>query len=136
MGTNIHEIIRKIEQKNFRRDLPVFDVGDTVKMKIRVQEADKVRLHPFEGTVIRKTGKGVKGTFTVRKISFGEGVERIFPLHSPVIESLKVMSKGKTNRARLYYLRERQGKSVRLERLQQQEAVKEVPTQETQTSVS
>ena len=136
MGTNIHEIIKKIEQKNFRSDLPVFDVGDTVKMKIKVQEADKVRLHPFEGIVIRKTGKGVKGTFTVRKISFGEGVERIFPLHSPVIESLKVMSKGKTKRAKLYYLRERQGKSVRVERLQQQEAVKEVPTQEAQTSAS
>ncbi len=135
MGTNIHEIIKKIEQKNFRSDLPVFDVGDTVKMKIKVQEADKVRLHPFEGIVIRKTGKGVKGTFTVRKISFGEGVERIFPLHSPVIESLKVMSKGKTNRAKLYYLRERQGKSARVERLQQ-EVVKEVATQEAQTSAS
>lgn len=135
MGTNIHEMIKKIEQKNFRSDLPVFDVGDTVKMKIKVQEADKVRLHPFEGTIIRKTGKGVKGTFTVRKISFGEGVERIFPLHSPVIESLKVMSKGKTNRAKLYYLRERQGKSARVER-QKQETVKQVPTQETQVSAS
>ncbi len=116
MVANIHEIIKTIEQKSFRSDLPEFKVGDTVKMKIKVQEADKVRLHPFEGTIIRKTGKGVKGTFTVRKISFGEGVERVFPLHSPVIESLKVVSKGKTNRAKLYYLRERQGKSAKIER--------------------
>ena len=116
MVANIHEIIKTIEQKSSRSDLPEFNVGDTVKMKIKVQEADKVRLHPFEGTIIRKTGKGVKGTFTVRKISFGEGVERVFPLHSPVIESLKVVSKGKTNRAKLYYLRERQGKSAKIER--------------------
>lgn len=119
MVANIHEIIKQVEQSSLRSDLPQFNVGDTVKMKIKVQEADKVRLHPFEGTIIRKTGKGLKGTFTVRKISFGEGVERVFPLHSPVIESLKVVSKGKSNRAKLYYLRERQGKSARIEREQQ-----------------
>ncbi len=120
---NISETLRAIEQKYNRKDLPEFKVGDTVKMKVKVQEADKVRLHPFEGTVIRKTGKGLKGTFTVRKIAFGEGVERIFPLHSPVIESLKVVSKGKVNRAKLYYLRANSSKKYRVK--------KEQPTQVT-----
>ena len=97
-----------------RTDLPEFNVGDTIKMKIKVQEADKVRLHPFEGTVISKTGRGIRGTFTVRKISFGEGVERIFPLNSPVIESLKVVSKGEVKRAKLYYLRGQEGRKSRV----------------------
>ena len=136
MITNIHEIIKQIEQKHSRADLPKFEVGDTVKMKVKVQEADKVRLHPFEGTIIRKTGKGVKGSFTVRKISFGEGVERVFPIHSPVIESLKVISKGKTKRAKLYYLRQRQGKGARVEREQHVEAPSHTPAQETQASAS
>lgn len=114
MATNIGERIKQIDAKLFRNDIPDFDVGDTVKMKVKVQEADKVRLHPFEGTIIRKTGRGLKGTFTVRKISFGEGVERVFPLHSPVIESLKVISKGTAKRAKLYYLRERAGKAARI----------------------
>jgi large subunit ribosomal protein L19 len=114
MATNIGERIRQIDAKLLRKDIPDFDVGDTVKMKVKVQETDKVRLHPFEGTIIRKTGRGLKGTFTVRKISFGEGVERIFPLHSPVIESLKVISKGTAKRAKLYYLRERAGKAARI----------------------
>ncbi|HOW34893.1 MAG TPA: 50S ribosomal protein L19 [Candidatus Omnitrophota bacterium] len=101
----------KLIEKNFeKKDLPVFKVGDTVRMMIRVAEADKVRLHPFEGIVIRKSGEGLNGTFTVRKISFGEGVERIFPLRSPVIDSLKVISRGTVKRARLYYLRDKIGK--------------------------
>ena len=118
MATNVGERIKQIDSKYIREDIPEFHVGDTVKMKVKVQEADKVRLHPFEGTIIRKTGRGIKGTFTVRKISFGEGVERIFPLHSPVIESLKVTSKGVVNRAKLYYLRDRIGKAARVKRRQ------------------
>ena len=118
MAINVGERIRQIDSEYIRKDIPEFHVGDTVKMKIKVQEADKVRLHPFEGTIIRKTGRGIKGTFTVRKISFGEGVERIFPLHSPVIESLKVTSKGVVNRAKLYYLRDRVGKAARVKRRQ------------------
>ncbi len=114
------EIIRKTEQKQLRSDVPDFHVGDTIKMKIKVQEADKVRVHPFEGTVIKKTGRGLKATFTVRKISFGEGVERVFPLHSPVIDSLKVVSKGVVKRSKLYYLRNRVGKSARVKREQTQ----------------
>ncbi|MCK5259658.1 MAG: 50S ribosomal protein L19 [Candidatus Omnitrophica bacterium] len=118
MATNVGERIKQIDSKYVRKDIPEFHVGDTVKMKVKVQEADKVRLHPFEGTIIRKTGRGIKATFTVRKISFGEGVERIFPLHSPVIESLKVTSKGVVNRAKLYYLRDRVGKKARVKRRQ------------------
>ena len=116
MVANIGETIKNIAAKHLRDDLPEFKVGDTIKMMIKVQEADKVRLHPFEGTVIRKTAKGLKATFTVRKIAFGEGVERVFPLHSPVIEKLVVTSKGIVKRSRLYYLRERVGKRARVKR--------------------
>lgn len=116
MAANIGKIIKNVDAKYVKEEIPAFDVGDTVKMKIKVKEADKVRLHPFEGTIIRKTGRGIKATFTVRKISFGEGVERIFPLHSPVIESLKVISKGITKRSKLYYLRERVGKAARVKK--------------------
>lgn len=118
MGTNIGERIKQIDSKFIRKDIPEFEVGDTIKMKVKVKEADKTRLHPFEGTVIRKTGRGVKGTFTVRKISFGEGVERVFPLHSPVIDSLKVISKGVIKRSKLYYLRDRVGKAARVKKRQ------------------
>ena len=106
--------INLVEKSYLRTDIPHFDVGDTIKMKIKVAEADKIRLHPFEGTVIRKSGTGLRAMFTVRKISFGEGVERTFPLHSPVIDTLTVVSKGSVRRAKLYYLRERVGKSTRV----------------------
>jgi len=111
---NATEKIQMIDEKYIRTDLPDFNVGDTVKMMIKVIEADKIRLHPFEGTVIRKRGRGLKGTFTVRKISFGEGVERIFPIHSPTIDSLKVINRGSVKRAKLYYLREKIGKKSRI----------------------
>ena len=115
------DILKKIDQRQLKSDVPNFQVGDTIKMKIKVQEADKVRVHPFEGTVIRKTGRGLKASFTVRKISFGEGVERIFPVNSPVIDSLHVVSKGVVARAKLYYLRDRVGKGARVKREQTQE---------------
>ena len=114
MVANIGATLSAINQKHMRKDLPSFNVGDTVKMKIKVQEADKVRLHPFEGTVIRKNGKGEKGSFTVRKVSFGEGVERIFPIHSPVIESIQIVSRSVVKRAKLYYLKRAVGKKTRL----------------------
>jgi len=98
-----------------RKDIPVFDVGDIVKMKIKVKEADKVRIHPFEGTVIKKTGIGLGAAFTVRKISFGEGVERTFPVNSPVIDKIEIVSKGVIKRAKLYYLRDRLGKKARVQ---------------------
>lgn len=120
MGMSIGEAIKSLDEQQLRSDIPDFEVGDTIKMKVRVQEVDKSRLHPFEGTIIRKTGRGLKASFTVRKISFGEGVERTFPLHSPVIDSLTVMSKGIVKRAKLYYLRDRMGKKARVRRRQTQ----------------
>lgn len=119
---NSIEKIKIAEEKFLQKDLPDFHVGDMVKMKVKVTEADKVRLHPFEGTVISKTNRGLRSTFTVRKVSFGEGVERIFPLYSPVIESLKVVNKGVVKRAKLYYLRKRHGKSARIQKQQVSEA--------------
>lgn len=108
------EKVQIIDSKQIRKDIPQFDVGDTIKMKIKVKEAEKVRIHPFEGTVIKKTGRGLGEAFTVRKVSFGEGVERTFPIHSPVIEKIEIMTKGMIRRSKLYYLRERLGKSARV----------------------
>ena len=109
------EKIASINKVNLRGDLPVFDVGDTIKMKIKVKEADKIRIHPFEGTIIKKTGIGIGAAFTVRKISFGEGVERTFPVNSPVIDKIEIVSKGVIKRAKLYYLRDRLGKKARVQ---------------------
>ena len=108
------EKIKMFDDQQLRKDLPAFDVGDTVKMKIKVKEADKMRVHPFEGIVIKKTGRGLACAFTVRKISFGEGVERTFPVHSPVIDKIEVVAKGVIKRAKLYYLRDRLGKQSRV----------------------
>lgn len=109
------EKIKSFETPQLRKDIPSFDVGDIVKMKIKVKEADKVRIHPFEGTVIKVGGRGIGASFTVRKISFGEGVERTFPVNSPVIESIAIVSKGLVKRAKLYYLRDRLGKKARVQ---------------------
>ena len=106
--------MKLIEEKYLGKKIPAFNVGDTVKMMVKVAEADKVRLHPFEGIVIRKNGKGIQSTFTMRKISFGEGVERIFPIYSPTIESLQVVSRGQVKRAKLFYLRGKVGKGSRI----------------------
>ena len=126
MSGNMTEKIKYVEEKYFRKNLPDFQVGDTVKMTLKVQEADKVRLHPFEGMVISKTGRGARAAFTVRKMSFGEGVERIFPLHSPMIDELKVVSKGVAKRAKLYYVRGLLGKKagVKKEQVEKVPAVK------------
>jgi large subunit ribosomal protein L19 len=126
MVASVLNQIKDIEAKFVRKDLPVVNVGDFVKMRVKVKEAEKMRIHPFEGTIIKITGRGSKGTFTVRKVSFGEGVERIFPIHSPVIESMQIVSKGVTKRARIYYLRDRVGKKSRL-RKDMQPPVASVP---------
>ena len=115
MVANVGERIREINSKRLRKEIPELNIGDVVKMKIRVKEADKIRTHPFEGTIIKKKGSGLNETFTVRKISFGEGVERVFPSHSPVIESIQVVSRGVVKRAKLYYLRDRLGKGSKVE---------------------
>jgi large subunit ribosomal protein L19 len=113
MVSNLEQIAL-IDKATTRADFPAFNVGDTIKMRIKVKEADKMRIHPFEGTVIKKQGKGVTAAFTVRKISFGEGVERTFPINSPVIDKIEVVSKGVIKRAKLYYLRDRLGKKARV----------------------
>ncbi len=105
--------IEKLTQKHLR-SLPTFRVGDTVRVHYRIREGEKERVQVFEGVVIRVHRGGVGATFTVRKVSFGVGVERIFPLHSPRIEKLEVKSRGHVRQARLYYLRELRGKKARL----------------------
>ena len=103
--------ISLIESQFVKKDHPSFGVGDTVKVFTRIPEGpDKFRLHPFEGVVISKEGAGVKERFTMRKVSFGEGIERVFPLHSPSIERIEVIRTGKVKRAKLYYLRSKFGK--------------------------
>lgn len=109
------ERIAATQKAQLRSDIPAFNVGDTLKMKIKVKEADKVRIHPFEGTVIKKQGIGIAASFTVRKISFGEGVERTFPVNSPVIDKIEIVSRGLIKRAKLYYLRDRLGKGARVQ---------------------
>lgn len=110
------EKFKAVCAKQLRTDLPTLEIGDMIKMRIKVREADKVRVHPYQGTVIRMAGGGVDSTFTVRKLSFGEGVERTFPAHSPLIEKIDIVSKGVVNRAKLYYLRDRIGKKARVKR--------------------
>ena len=109
-----------IESEQIRKDLPKFNVADTVKVMVRVLEGDKVRLHPFEGVVIAKQGSGIHATFTVRKVFYGEGIERVFPLNSPSIASIEVVSHGKAKRAKLFYLREKTGKASKVERQEEE----------------
>ena len=94
------------------RDWPAFRPGDTIRVHVRIREGDKTRVQPFEGVVIGRRGRGIQETFTVRKVSFGIGVERIFPAHSPAIERIDVVRSGKVRRAKLYYLREKKGKKA------------------------
>jgi len=119
-----------VERPFLRTDLPDFRPGDTVKVYFKIKEGDKERVQPFEGVVIRKRGSGTGATFTVRKISYGVGVERTFPLHSPLIEKIEVLKRGKVRRARLYYLREKVGKKAKVKELLT-ESVKEEKAGET-----
>ncbi len=106
-----------IEKLRLRDDLPEFRAGDTVRVHVRVVEAGRERVQVFQGVVIRRRGGGLRESFTVRKVSFGVGVERTFPLHSPQIASIEVVSRGDVRRAKLYYLRERRGKRARIREL-------------------
>jgi large subunit ribosomal protein L19 len=105
----------KVEQPYLKTEVPDFRAGDTVKVHVRVVEGNKQRIQIYQGVVIARKGGGSRETFTVRKISGGVGVERVFPLHSPVIEKLEVVRRGKVRRAKLYYLRELRGKAARIE---------------------
>ena len=116
----MNPVIRKLHDAQLRKDLPEFRPGDTVKVNVRLQEGEgekiKERIQVFEGVVISKKGRASSATFTVRRVSFGTGVERIFPLHSPTISSIEVTGKGHVRRARLYYLRDLRGKAARIKR--------------------
>ncbi len=105
-------VIEKIQQEQIRTDLVPFKVGDTVKVHSRIKEGDRERIQVFAGIIINKQGRGLLETFTVRRISYGEGVERIFPTHSPFIQKVEVERSGKVHRAKLYYLRKRVGKTA------------------------
>lgn len=103
-----------VDAASFRSDLPSFRAGDTVKVHVKVIEGSRSRIQVFQGVVIARRGHGVSETFTVRKVSFGVGVERTFPLHAPTIDRLEVVTKGDVRRAKLYYLRERHGKAAKI----------------------
>ena len=107
-------IIEAIEQDYKRSDLPEFGVGDTLKVYIKIKEGNKERVQMFEGTVIAKKGSGVAETFTVRRVSYGVGVERVFPIHSPNVVSVEIIRHGRVRRSKLYYLRDRVGKASKV----------------------
>lgn len=107
--------LKELEARFMKKDIPSFNVGDTVKVFVKIREGDKTRLQGFEGIVIAKKGSGLRESFTVRRVSYGEGVERVFQLHSPLIDSISVGKRGKVKRAKLYYIRKRIGKRTKVE---------------------
>lgn len=111
---NMNKIIQEIETAQLKKDIPDFKVGDTVVVQIRVQESNRERLQTFEGLVIAKRNRGLNSSFTVRKISQGEGIERVFQTHSPIIASIKVKRRGDVRKAKLYHLRELSGRAARI----------------------
>src|SRR3954462_487580 len=113
---NLIQQIEQAEQASIsaKRTLPPFEAGDTVRVQVRVTEGTRTRLQAYEGVVIARKGGGINESFTVRKISYGEGVERVFPVYSPMVEKVEVVRRGKVRRAKLYYLRDRRGKPARI----------------------
>jgi len=107
-------LVQVVEDKYMKKEPESFSVGDSVKVHVLIREGDKERIQIFLGNVIAKKGRGMSRTFTVRKVSFGIGVERVFPVHSPAVKKIEVVRKGKVRRAKLYYLRELRGKAARL----------------------
>ena len=108
------EKITQLQRETMRMDLPAFSAGDTVKVHVRIKEGEKERVQVFQGVVISKRRSGGNATFTVRKVSYGVGVERIFPMHSPIIEKVEVVTRGRVRRAKIYYLRKLRGKAARI----------------------
>lgn len=113
----MNEILRAIEAEQMRNDLPEFHVGDTVKLHVKVKEGNRERIQMFEGTVIKIQNGGLRETFTVRRLAYGVGVERTFPVNSPIIEKMEVTRRGKVRRAKLFYLRDRVGKAAKVKEL-------------------
>src|SRR4030066_559191 len=114
--------IEMIEKEQMRTDLPDFKAGDTVKVHVKIVEGEKERIQPFEGVVVRKKRGGIRSTFTVRKISYGIGVEGVFQIHSPRVDRIDVISRGKVRRAKLFYLRGLKGKAARIRSEKKQQA--------------
>ncbi len=108
------DAIQRITADSVKPSLPSFEIGDTVRVQVKIREGERERLQGFEGTVIARRGTGVGETFTVRRISYGVGVERVFPLHSPNVDSITVVRRGKVRRSKLYYLRDRVGKAAKV----------------------
>ena len=113
----MNEILRAIEAEQMRNDLPNFNVGDNVKLHVKVKEGNRERIQMFEGTVIKRQNGGLRETFTVRRVAYGVGVERTFPVNSPIIEKMEVTRRGKVRRAKLFYLRDRVGKADKVKEL-------------------
>jgi large subunit ribosomal protein L19 len=128
VGEFAMNLIEEIEQEQIAKlsagkEIPDFGPGDTVLVNVKVVEGDRSRIQAYEGVCIGRSGRGLNESFTVRKISYGEGVERVFPLYSPMIDSIKVVRRGKVRRAKLYYLRQRRGKSARITEKQDRQGV-------------
>ncbi|MGA8072001.1 MAG: 50S ribosomal protein L19 [Candidatus Acidiferrales bacterium] len=117
----MNPILAKAQHAQLRKDLPAFRPGDTVRVNVRLKEGDKERVQPFEGVVMQRRGELTGASFTVRRVSFGIGVERIFPLHSPMISTIEVVRQGRVRRAKLNYLRGRKGKAARIKRVERVE---------------
>ena len=113
----MNEILRAIEAEQMRNDLPNFNVGDNVKLHVKVKEGNRERIQMFEGTVIKRQNGGLRETFTVRRVAYGVGVERTFPVNSPIIEKMEVTRRGKVRRAKLFYLRDRVGNAAKVKEL-------------------
>jgi large subunit ribosomal protein L19 len=113
----MHHLIQEITKEQLRTDLPEFRPGDTVRVHVKVVEGNRERIQVFEGVVIKRRGAGISETFTVRKVSYGVGVERTFPVHTPKIAKLEVVRRGKVRRAKLYYLRQLRGKAARIKEI-------------------
>ena len=113
----MNPIIEQFEREQLKQDITPFNVGDTIKVSVKVVEGDKERVQAYEGVCIARKGYGIRENFTVRRVSFGIGIERTFPLHSPRITKIEVVHKGKVRRAKLYYLRDRQGKAAKIKKV-------------------
>ena len=108
------DALKIISQSSLREEVPQFNIGDTVRVDVNIREGERERIQQFEGTVIARKGSGISETFTVRRVSYGVGVERVFPLHSPTVKAVKVVRHGRVRRAKLYYLRNRVGKAAKV----------------------
>lgn len=120
-------------EEGMRREITAFNIGDTVRVFVKVVEGDKERIQPFDGVVIARSGSQVRETFTVRKISFGVGVEKIFPLHSPSVDKIEVLKRGSVRRAKLYYLRGKKGKAAKIKEKERERVLKPVAAQAVKT---